>query len=53
MNKTEEKMSIMERSILFAVLAMIIFFVVIMEKESQEKEVHRAEHPTVDSEKAE
>ncbi len=38
MKMPEEKMSTMGKLILFTVLAVVIFLVVIMEKESQERE---------------
>jgi len=43
MNRTEEKMSLTSKLILFAVLAMIIFLMVVMEKESQERDAVNVE----------
>ncbi len=42
MKKYEEKISPMARWILFAVLVMVIFLMVVIEKESQEKEAASA-----------
>jgi len=42
MKKYEEKMSPMARAILFVVILTALFLIVIMEKESQEKEAAKA-----------